>query len=298
MRTVARVSDGETLILDDGREVRLAGVLAPHARDAGAAAGQWPAELEAIAELSRLVLGKPVRLGYGKLREDRFGRRIAQVFVVDEDATSDKTGTWVQGDLLLAGLARAAALPLAGECLDELLAHESVARRSEIGLWALKPYQPVEASGAALLMKLRSTFQIVRGMVAAVSRTRTAIYLNFGADWHSDFSVRIPLDLAKADPEWDQRIDALKGARIEVRGWIERGNGPLIAVRQRSELAILEAPPSGPKPALSGVSGDDAGAMTREPKLREPAIPGSEPGRQPGQQERRPEQKAPDALDL
>ena len=46
VRTVARVLDGETLILDDGKAVRLIGALAPRAHDAGAAAGAWPPEIE------------------------------------------------------------------------------------------------------------------------------------------------------------------------------------------------------------------------------------------------------------
>jgi len=295
MRTVARIVDGETLVLDDGSEVRLAGVMAPRARDAGAAAGLWPPENEAIAELSKLVLGKQVRLGYGALRTDRFGRKIAHLFLVDDGAVNGAAGVWVEGDLLAAGVARAAALPGAGECLEELLAHESVARKSELGLWALKTYQPIEAGRTALLMTLRSTFQIVRGEVRAVSRARSAIYLNFGADWHSDFSVRVPLDLAKTDPEWEKRIDALKGAQVEVRGWIERGNGPLIALGEKSELAILKAPLSSEKPEISGVSGQDATAVTPQgPLLREPSF--SE--RPPPERKRRPEQKAPDALDL
>ncbi len=39
VRTVTRIVDGETLVLDDGKVVRLIGALAPRARDAGAAPG-------------------------------------------------------------------------------------------------------------------------------------------------------------------------------------------------------------------------------------------------------------------
>jgi len=64
-QTVARVLDAETLVLDDGTAVRLIGALAPRARDAGAQAGTWPPEIDAIKFLSDLVLGKKVKLAFG-----------------------------------------------------------------------------------------------------------------------------------------------------------------------------------------------------------------------------------------
>ena len=55
-RAIARVIDGETLALDDGRQLRLIGALAPRAGDVGAAAGSWPPENETRAALSRFLL--------------------------------------------------------------------------------------------------------------------------------------------------------------------------------------------------------------------------------------------------
>ena len=104
--TVARVLDAETLVLDDGSAVRLIGALAPRARDAGAAAGAWPPETEAIKFLSDLVLGKRVKLAFGGRRKDRYGRFLAQVFLDDGGKTE-----WVQGALLTQGHARMYGLP-------------------------------------------------------------------------------------------------------------------------------------------------------------------------------------------
>ena len=106
VQTVARILDGETLLLDDGSIVRLIGALAPRARDAGAATGAWPPETDAIKALSDLVLGRRVKLAFGGRRTDRYGRYLAHVFL--EEGGSDE---WVQGAMLVGGHARAYGLP-------------------------------------------------------------------------------------------------------------------------------------------------------------------------------------------
>ena len=52
--------DGETVALDDGRELRLIGALAPRAIDVGAEPGTWPLEIAAQAE-SRTLLARTSR---------------------------------------------------------------------------------------------------------------------------------------------------------------------------------------------------------------------------------------------
>src|SRR5262245_31933544 len=57
-RTVTRIIDGETLALDDGSELRLAGVLAPRALDVAAVPGTWRLELAAVEALQAMLLGR------------------------------------------------------------------------------------------------------------------------------------------------------------------------------------------------------------------------------------------------
>ena len=101
-RTVTRIIDAETVVLDDGSELRLIGALAPRALDAGAERGQWPAELAAIEELRALLLGRSIELAFGGERTDRYGRWQAHAFWTDSDQRR-----WVQGRMLEQGLARA-----------------------------------------------------------------------------------------------------------------------------------------------------------------------------------------------
>ncbi|MBF0393758.1 MAG: hypothetical protein HQL38_13855, partial [Alphaproteobacteria bacterium] len=75
---VAKARDGATLELDDGRVVRLAGLLAPRPDE--------PFFEPARAGLETLVAGWIV-IG-GPVRHDRWGRVVAQA--------ADRTGGWIQ----------------------------------------------------------------------------------------------------------------------------------------------------------------------------------------------------------
>ena len=66
------------------------------------------------------------------------------------------------------------------------------------------------------------------------------IYLDFGSDWRSDFTVVVPPRLAGKTPEDIAKILSLRGARVRVRGWIERRYGPAIEVRDLAEIERLD----------------------------------------------------------
>jgi len=219
VRTVARVLDGETIILDDGSAVRLIGALAPRARDAGAEAGAWPPEIQSFQTLSNLVLGKRIKLAFGGRQKDRYGRFLAQVFL-----EANGRSEWVQGTMLAAGQARAYGMPESFTCVRELLAHEAEARRKGLGLWSNGVYRPMPAVQPGALLKLRGKFERVIGTVVSVGRTKTTTYLNFGTDWKSDFTVRIGKAVLGANPEFARTLDTMQSKTIVVRGWIERRN--------------------------------------------------------------------------
>lgn len=245
-RTVARVVDAETLTLDDGSELRLIGALPPRAHDAGATAGAWPIETDTVRLLTSLVLGRTVKLAYGQRRTDRYGRHLAHVFLGNGNRETD---TWVQGELLRRGAARAYGIPGNFECARELLAHERIARDQKLGLWSIDLYRPKPSRLTGQLMSRRSRYEIVEGVVATVSQTKYATYLNFSADWKTDFTARITKDVLSAHPQFAQSLAGIKDKRVAVRGWIERRNGPMIDIRDPSQLEITD--PANNAPALS-----------------------------------------------
>lgn len=241
VRTVARVLDAETVQLDDGREVRIIGALGPRARDAVANSGEWPPEQEAIAALTDLVLGRSVKLAYGGRRTDRYGRHLAQLFV-EKDGESQ----WVQGWMLAQGHARFYGLFDNFSCAQELSAHEAQARAQRTGIWSVALYRAKPAAHIDALMALRSSYQIVEGRIANVSRTKSAVYLNFGQDWKTDFTIKIGKSTLSANAAWAAGLEGLQGKWIAMRGWIERGNGPLMELINPAQFEVRDdgAPPS------------------------------------------------------
>lgn len=264
--TVARVLDGETVQLDDRREVRLIGALAPRARDTDAEPGSWPAEQGAVAALSSLTIGKRVRLAYGGRRADRYGRALAHLFV-----DGDGGEIWVQGFMLEHGHARAYGLSESFTCGRELLAHEAEARRRRAGLWAIHAYRPLAAARPGPLMRARGRYALVHGRVRKAATTKSAIYLNFGLDWRSDFTVRVPVKATGLGKDLATFAGGLEGKRILVRGWIERRNGPMIDVLDASQIEILErGPEARTRDRVPDASAEDS-ASRRPEKERPPA---------------------------
>jgi endonuclease YncB( thermonuclease family) len=66
-----QVVDGDTLMLADGREVRLVGIQAPKLPLGRAGFEAWPLAEEARALLAELTLGRHLDLGFGGRRGDR-----------------------------------------------------------------------------------------------------------------------------------------------------------------------------------------------------------------------------------
>lgn len=234
--TATRVTPAGTIILDDGSEVVLSGILLPQDRDAGDGRAPWPPAVAAFAYLAQRVGGKSITIATsGGGERDRYGRHVAHVFVNTPGGRA-----WVQGALLTAGQARADILPSRTSCLAELLAHEHSARTQKIGLWRHGPYRVRSAEKPASLVAARGTFQIIEGKIAKVSAMARMTYLNFGETWRDDFSIGIPAAVIKEHPEWAKTLHGMTGRAVRVRGWIERRNGPFITLVHPAQLEISD----------------------------------------------------------
>lgn len=212
---VTAIADERTVTLEDARPVRLAGLAALDGTDGEAAAGL----------LSQLVLGQTVTLGFARRKTDRYGRLLAYM------ATSE--GILVQSELLTAGLARVETTQDTRDCARRFLADERRARSAGRGLWSKEQYRVRETDN---LWDEVGTFQIVEGRVMSAANLSSGVYLNFGRNWRTDFTVFIDRsDLrhfrsAEVDPvEWEDRT-------IRVRGWLAKRNGPLIAVTHPEQI--------------------------------------------------------------
>lgn len=271
-RSVVRVIDAETVQLDDGREVRLIGALAPRSPDLSGNADLWMPEENAVTALRTLLLGRTVELGFAGRRQDRYGRLLAHVFL-----KRDGKRIWVQGELLRNGFARAYGLPGSYACIKELLAHEQVARDGHAGIWTNAAYAVRDAWRSRSLLRERNSYQIVAGRVARVKVTRARTYLDFGKNWRKDFSVGVNAKILRANPEWAKTLASLEGRRVEVRGWIDYSFGPFIHIEDPSQIAVDEKSLPGPTPPPAGAttSSEKRPPPPEKQKRPEPKLPGA-----------------------
>lgn len=234
--TVTEVVDGDTVYIDppfeDGNEIRLVGIQAPKLPLGRKGFKTWPLAPEAKQVISDMTLGKRVGLSFGGVRRDRYGRWLAHLHIMD----GERTGLWVQGEMLRLGMARVYSFPDNRALVAEMLLKEQDARAANRGIWAL-PYYAVLGTDPALLKPLRSTFQVIEGRVAKAADVKGTVYLNFGADWRTDFTIAIKRKHRAAfafDPV------SLQGRAVRVRGWVKHNNGPMIEATHPEQIEVLD----------------------------------------------------------
>lgn len=222
---VAEVIDGDTIRLADGRKVRLAGVNAPEIAHEDQA--EEPFGEAAKAALTDLLAGREVELRYGGARQDRYGRTVAHLLRDD--------GLWLEGEMLARGMARTYSFADNRALVAEMLAAEAQAREAGRGLWRDPAYRVRKPDEAGAFI---DSFQLVQGRVKQAAKVKGQIFLNFGADWRSDFTVHIPHEamplFRNADPK------AWEGRTIRVRGWLRSFNGPLIEASHPEQIEVLQ----------------------------------------------------------
>ncbi|MGH7360984.1 MAG: thermonuclease family protein, partial [Candidatus Methylomirabilales bacterium] len=115
---VARVLDGDTVVLESGERVRYLGINAPEA-------GQ-PLAAEATARNAALVRGRTVTLETDTEVRDQYGRLLAFVYV---------GGTSVSATLIQEGLAHVLLIPPNGKHAEDLLVLQREAQAARRGIW-------------------------------------------------------------------------------------------------------------------------------------------------------------------
>ena len=231
---VREIVDGDTLFLASGLKVRLSGIQAPKLSLGRDHVTDWPLGHEAKMALRELALGQSVSLFYGGERRDRYERALAQLYVGD-----DQSGVYLQEEMLRRGLARVYTWPDTFQNSAILLAAEYEARESKRGIWALD-YYDIRSPEPNRLAQDVDSFQIVEGVITSVAEIRGRIYLNFGADYKTDFTVVIDKENRKAFEGTGYELLGLEGAKVRVRGWIELKNGPSIWLTHSTPLELLD----------------------------------------------------------
>ena len=215
---VDTIIDARSVRLDDGREIRLAGI--------------EPAATTKQA-LTSLLTGRDVTLRGTDDTPDRYGRQGALVFIGESD-------TSVQTMLLTNGDALVSAEIADKDCATALMSAEAEARRQKKGNWAdLSAIKNAESPDDILAGIGR--FMVVEGKVLSVRQAGAMTYLNFGRNWTHGFAVTISKRNLPAFENAGMPLKSLENRRIRVRGWVEGTAGPRIDVRLLGQVELLGA---------------------------------------------------------
>jgi endonuclease YncB( thermonuclease family) len=218
---VGAIIDARSLRMDDGREVRLAGI------ETVATVGR----ADAASALSALVAGQSVTLRGETDAPDRYGRQPAFVFAESASAS-------VQSLLLTQGAALVSGTVADAECAAELIAAESAARQARRGVWADAAVIKNAESAGDILTRI-GQFTVVEGKVLSVRQAGAVTYVNFGRRWTRDFAVTISRRVSAAFEAAGIALKSLENKRIRVRGFVEARGGPRIEALRVGQIELV-----------------------------------------------------------
>ena len=220
------VPDGDTLVLSDGRKLRLIGINAPELGRDGRP--HEPGALAARDLLRRTLFaqrGKTLALRYDRERQDRYGRLLAHAFLAD--------GRNLTALLLDQGAGFHIVVPpndWSYRCYHE---RAQAARKAARGVWRMKAWQAMPSRD---LDQRTRGYRIVRGRVVRIGDSRTARWINL----EGRFALRLPREDLEYFKELD--IDTLQGKEIEAQGWIYARKGELRMNLRHPDQLRLQKP--------------------------------------------------------
>lgn len=221
---VKKVIDGDTLILTDGRRVRLLGIDAPevaHRAQPGEPLGE-----KARRFLTSQTAGKRVQMRYDLQHQDRYNRLLAHVYL--EDAKNLNTM------LLRKGLAYARFEWPNLQNAEHYYETEKKARNEGKGIWALPAFQVKPMQN---LESLRNHFVRLRGRPDRVEKKRAYSYLLFG----DKLRVAIKNSRLELFNNSGIELEALPRKTIVLRGWLGRRRGtPFVELSHPYQIERVE----------------------------------------------------------
>lgn len=218
--TVQKVYDGDTVLLSDGRKIRLLGITTPeieHSDKAVQAGGE-----EAKQWLMQRLLNTRVRLEFDQEKHDKYQRYLAHLFT--------EQGEHINLQLVRRGYASINIYPPNLIYVTELLKAEQAAEAERQGIWSYPEYIP--KYGGEINKKNKQGWQRIVGRVLRIKRTAKSNYIKLS----DNFDLRIK----KAHLQYFNTLESLKGKKIEVRGWVKQyKNGYSMLVRHPAAIKIV-----------------------------------------------------------
>ncbi|HHJ12803.1 MAG TPA: thermonuclease family protein [Gammaproteobacteria bacterium] len=225
--------DGDTLTLTDNRRVRLIGVNTPELGREGRAPQALAIRARDRLRQRLFAAGQQLRLAPGAQKEDRYGRRLANLWT--------PKGENLAAALLREGLGWYVAIRPNVRYIECYRAAEAEARRARRGVWG-HPAWRVRQAGS---LRLRDTgFALVQGRIRQVHRGSRATWIDLDGPLTLRLQKRDLLVFPQApDHSW-------QGQTVEVRGWLYRVRDRLrLDIQHPASLRRLDTAPLAPAKA-------------------------------------------------
>ncbi|MCU7940504.1 MAG: thermonuclease family protein [gamma proteobacterium symbiont of Bathyaustriella thionipta] len=218
---IAKVVDGDTIHLKDGRKIRLIGINTPEIGRQGKPSQPFARQAQKVLN-QLLERNKKIGLAYDQDKKDRYKRLLAYVSLED--------GRSIEQILLARGLAHSIVVPPNDSRINCYRAIEKQAHDTKLGIWRLPENQWVDAHK---LPSHSKGYRFVYGTISDYSESRKSIYLKLS----SKLSIRI----AKKDKPYfsNRQFKRLVGKPVKLRGWVSTYSGrQSIHIRTEHDLEL------------------------------------------------------------
>ena len=209
---VARVYDGDTVKLIDGRKIRLIGINTPErGRDGKQDEPFYLAAKKQLQEILRKN-NNQIKIAFGKDKYDRYKRLLAHIFTKD-----DKN---ITATLIKNGMGFTIAVPPNIQLLNCYQDAEADAQKNKRGIWR---HQFSRAINVTSLNKSARGFHLVKGTVDRIGESRFSFWLNL----NSKSGVKFALRILKKDISYFNQLHPkdFLSRRLTARGWIYNVKG-------------------------------------------------------------------------
>lgn len=215
---VTRVYDGDTIILEGRKQVRLLGVNTPEIESrhrseepGGVAAKKW---------LQNQLRDNQVYLEFDQVKRDKYKRLLAHVFLPN--------GKHVNLALMESSLATISIIPPNGRYSDKLIQAQQYAEKQKLGIWSMPEYQPRPIAEIANHTK---GWQRFTGTPVAIKKSRKFTRLLF----NDKVDIRVANSNLKLFPELANYV----GKPLEIRGWVARNKDHYTMLIQHPSALIV-----------------------------------------------------------
>ena len=219
LHIVSHVYDGDTVILEGGKHIRLLGINTPEIErrqrteePGGVAAKKW---------LQAQLQGNKVYLEFDQVKQDKYKRLLAHMFLPD--------GKHLNLALLENGLATISIIPPNGRYADELIQAQQRAEKLKLGIWSMPEYQPRPISQ---ISNHHKGWQRFTGTPISIKKSRKYTRLIF--------NDKVDIRIANTNLHAFPALTAYLGKSFEIRGWVARNRDYYTMLIQHPSALIVQ----------------------------------------------------------